>query len=375
MNLFSRTAKPKVLQGNMIAQKVGQRPGYLFVPPDALPPRLFLISFDEKEFLEKEYTDYQALLTFFRANPHLRHWIDVRGYQDISLLEKMIVDFNVHPLQMEDVISDYQRPKIDIDGENLFFISRMIEFLPENCLDDDQISIFCGPNYILTFQSDYDDCLNILRERIRTGRGVVRKRPVIYMAYAIMDIIIDNYFPVLAQVGEYLEGMEEEVFNRPDKQMLSRILAMKRELVKVRRIAWSERDKFNEVLRSEDETIPEEIKIYFKDVYDHSVQVIDIIDNYRDLMGSLTEMYLSNTGNRMNEIMKVLTIISSIFIPLSFVASVYGMNFSRENPDGTVNYLNMPELYEPYGYITLLSVMFLILMGQLYFFYRKGWLS
>jgi magnesium transporter len=195
------------------------------------------------------------------------------------------------------------------------------------------------------------------------------------MAYAIMDLIIDNYFPVLAQIGEYLEGMEEEVFHQPDKQMLSRILSMKRELVKMRRIAWSERDKFNEVLRTEDESIPEEIKIYFKDVYDHSVQVIDLVDNYRDLMGSLTEMYLSNTSNRMNEIMKVLTIISSIFIPLSFVAGVYGMNFSRENPDGTINYLNMPELYHPYGYITLVGIMFLILMGQLYFFYRKGWLS
>jgi magnesium transporter len=359
----------------MMAQKVGQRPGYLFVPSDAFPPRLFLISFDEVEFQEKEYTDYNALLTYFRANPQLRHWIDIRGYKDINLLEKIILDFNIHPLQMEDVISDYQRPKVDIDGENLFFISRMITFLPENCIDDDQISIFCGQNYILTFQSDYDDDLNILRERIRNGRGVVRKRPVIYMAYAIMDLIIDNYFPVLAQIGEYLEGMEEEVFHQPDKQMLSRILSMKRELVKMRRIAWSERDKFNEVLRTEDESIPEEIKIYFKDVYDHSVQVIDLVDNYRDLMGSLTEMYLSNTSNRMNEIMKVLTIISSIFIPLSFVAGVYGMNFSRENPDGTINYLNMPELYHPYGYITLVGIMFLILMGQLYFFYRKGWLS
>jgi magnesium transporter len=189
-----------------------------------------------------------------------------------------------------------------------------------------------------------------------------------------MDVTIDNYFPVLSQVGEYLEDLEDALFGRPNKKQLNDILNMKRELLKVRRIAWSERDKLNEILRSDNHTIPDEIKIYFKDVYDHVVQVLDIVDNYRELMGNLTELYLSNVSNRMNEIMKVLTIISSIFIPLSFVAGVYGMNFSRENPDGTINYLNMPELYHPYGYVILLAIMFLILIGQLYFFYRKGWL-
>lgn len=375
MSLSFRLTKPKVLNEDIIANKIGQRPGYLFVAPGALAPRLFLISFDEETFEEKEYTDYAALMQYFRAHPHQRHWIDIRGYADIALLEQITADFNIHPLQMEDVISDYQRPKADAEGENLFFISRMLEFLPDQAIDDDQMSIFAGVNYILTFQSDYCDCLDVLRNRIRTGRGVVRKRPVTYMAYAIMDIIIDNYFPVLAQIGDYLEDMEEQLFKQPNRQMLSQILTMKRELMKIRRIVWSERDKFNEILRSDDDTIPDEIKIYFKDVYDHTVQVIDIVDNYRELMGSLTELYLSNVSNRMNEIMKVLTIISSIFIPLSFVAGVYGMNFARENPDGSINYLNMPELYHPYGYVILLAIMFLILAGQLYFFYRKGWLS
>ncbi|MDQ3292302.1 MAG: magnesium/cobalt transporter CorA, partial [Bacteroidota bacterium] len=276
--------------------------------------------------------------------------------------------------QMEDVISDYQRPKMDTEGKNLFFISRMITFLPDRCLDDDQISIFSGSNYILTFQSDYEDCLDMLRSRIRSGRGTIRKQPIQYLAYAIMDVTIDNYFPVLSQVGDYLEDLEDSLFGHPNKKLLNEILNMKREMLKVRRIAWSERDKLNEILRSDNDTIPDEIKIYFKDVYDHIVQVLDIVDSYRELMGNLTELYLSNVSNRMNEIMKVLTIISSIFIPLSFVAGVYGMNFARENPDGTINYLNMPELYHPYGYVILLGIMFLILVGQLYFFYRKGWL-
>lgn len=374
MKVFRPFSKPKALKENTFAKKVGQRPGYLYVPDDAFPPRLFLISFDEEQFQEKEYQDYDELLQYFRANPQQQHWIDVRGYGNITLLEKITVDFDIHPLQMEDVISDYQRPKMDTEGKNLFFISRMIMFLPELCLDDDQISIFTGVNYIITFQSDYEDCLDVLRNRIRTGRGIVRKRPVQYMAYAIMDVTIDNYFPVLSQVGEYLEELEDALFKQPNKKQLNDILNMKRELLKVRRIAWSERDKLNEILRSDNQTIPDEIKIYFKDVYDHIVQVLDIVDNYRELMGNLTELYLSNVSNRMNEIMKVLTIISSIFIPLSFVAGVYGMNFSRESPDGSINYLNMPELYHPYGYVILLGIMFLILVGQLYFFYRKGWL-
>lgn len=374
MNFSFRMAKPRVLQNDIMANKVGQRPGYLFMAQGALLPRMFLISFDEEVFHEKEYTDYDALMAYFRENPQQRHWIDIRGYGNIGLLEKITADFTIHPLQMEDVISDYQRPKADTEGENLFFISRMLTFMPSKCIDDDQISIFSGSNYILTFQSDYEDCLNVLRDRIRTGRGTIRKRPVIYMAYAIMDVTIDNYFPVLAEIGEYLENMEELLFKQPDKEMLTQILTMKREMVKVRRIAWSERDKFNEILRSDEDIVPDEIKIYFKDVYDHTVQVIDIVDNYRELMGGLTELYLSNVSNRMNEIMKVLTIISSIFIPLSFVAGVYGMNFSRENPDGSINYLNMPELYHPYGYLILISIMLLILAGQLYFFYRKGWL-
>ncbi|QNF34894.1 magnesium/cobalt transporter CorA [Adhaeribacter swui] len=374
MKVFRSFSKSKALKENTFAKKVGQRPGYLYVPDDALQPRLFLISFDEENFQEKEYTDYDQLLHYFQAHSHQQHWIDVRGYGNIALLEKIMADFAIHPLQMEDVISDYQRPKMDTEGKNLFFISRMILFLPNHCLDDDQISIFTGRNYIITFQSDYEDCLDVLRARIRSGRGVIRKRPVHYMAYAIMDVTIDNYFPVLSQVGEYLEDLEDALFQQPHKKQLNDILNMKRELLKVRRIAWSERDKLNEILRSDNQTIPDEIKIYFKDVYDHIVQVLDIVENYRELMGNLTELYLANVSNRMNEIMKVLTIISSIFIPLSFVAGVYGMNFSRENPDGSINYLNMPELYHPYGYVILLGIMFLILVGQLYFFYRKGWL-
>ena len=194
------------------------------------------------------------------------------------------------------------------------------------------------------------------------------------MAYSVMDVVIDNFFPVLAAISDYLELLEDCLFRTPNKKTLNQILDIRREIAKLRRIIWPERDKISEMLRNED-MVPEDLRIYFKDAYDHAVQIIDLVENYKETTANLTELYLANVSNRMNEIMKVLTIISSIFIPLSFIASVYGMNFSRENPAGGINTLNMPELYQPYGYVTLLGLMAAVLLFQLYYFWRKGWLS
>lgn len=371
----NQKTRPKVLQQTVAGNKVGRRPGFLYVPAGALKPRLFLLSFDVNFYQENEFSTYDDLLAFYHQYPDARHWIDVRGYADLELMQRFQQDFDIHPLQMEDVINDYQRPKVEEDEGQLFIVCRMMEFTDDNCLEDDQLSIFTGSNYVITFQSDYEDCLEVLRERIRAGKGVIRKRPVLYMAYAIMDVIIDYYFVVLVQVGDYLESLEDYLFQQPDKKTLTQILNIRREINKLRRLVWSERDKINEMLRDEEIIPDDEMRIYFKDLYDHTVQVIDLVDNYKETTGNLTELYLSNINNRMNEIMKVLTIISSIFIPLSFVASVYGMNFSRENPDGSINHLNMPELYHPYGYVTLLVIMGCLIAFQLYFFWRKGWLS
>lgn len=363
--------RPKILR-KADSTKVGKKPGYLSVPTGSLKPRLFLLSFDEDFCSDKEFTNYEELHNFYLQHPHARHWIDIRGYDNLALIEKIRTDFHIHSLQMEDVLNDYQRPKVEETSQGLFIVSRMVAFTPAKTIDDDQFSIFTGSNYIITFQSDYDDCLDVLRDRIRHGKGVVRKRPVLYMAYAVMDVIIDHYFPALSNMNDYLESLEDCLFQKPDKKTLNQILDIRREVAKLRRISWPERDKINEMLRNED-MVPEEIRIYFKDAYDHTVQIIDLVENYKETTANLTELYLSNVSNRMNEIMKVLTIISSIFIPLSFIASVYGMNFSRENPEGGINPLNMPELYQPYGYITLLAIMSVVVLFQLFFFWRKGW--
>jgi magnesium transporter len=366
--------KPKILLRTIAGNKVGRKPGYLYEPEGALKPRLFMVSFNEEFYEEQEFDSLDALLAYYDLHPGAQHWIDVRGYGDLGLLEKIKTAFNIHPLVMEDVINDYQRPKVELETDHLFIISRMITFSPDKLIDDDQFSIYTGVNYVLTFQSDYEDCLDTMRSRIRAGKGVIRQRPILYLAYALMDVIIDNYFPVLVRIGDYLESLEDCLFEQPDKKTLNQILSIKREMTKLRRIAWSERDKINEMLRNE-EIIPEDLRLYFKDAYDHIVQVLDLVESYRETTGNLTELYLSNVSNRMNEIMKVLTIISTIFIPLSFIVGIYGMNFSRQNPQGGVNTLNMPELYNPYGYVTLLGLMGLVILGQLYFFYRKGWLS
>ncbi|GAB2782376.1 magnesium transporter [Hymenobacter luteus] len=357
-------------------QQVGQRPGTLIVREGALTPRLFLISYSTDHVVEQEYPHYDQLLAYFRAHPELRHWIDVRGYNDLALMQRLQDDFRIHPLQMEDVLGDYQRAKVEESEDGLFMVSRMTEFTRLLDINDDQLSIFTGPNYVLTFQDDYEDCLDAVRQRLRSSRSSIRRRSSLYLAYALTDVVLDHYYPTMAAIGDYLEVLEERIFQgRSDRRVLNRILHIKKDIVRFRRLVYPERDKIAEILRLPDEEIPEEIKVFFRDCYDHAIQALDLAESYRETVSSLIDLYMSDQSNRANEVMKVLTIISSIFIPLSFVVGLYGMNFQREGPDGRINHLNMPELYSPWGYVGVLSFMLVVVIGQLTFFYRKGWLS
>ena len=359
-------------------QEVGQRPGTLRVRPDALKPRLFLVSYADHSCVETEYTDrYDELLTFFRAHAELKHWIDVRGYGDLPLLERLMGDFDLHALQLEDVLGDYQRAKVEVfDEDRLFMVSRMTDFSPTLEVNDDQLSIFTGSNYVLTFQDDYDDCLEVLRNRIRAKASTLRQKSSGYLAYALTDVVLDHYYPTMAAIGDYIEELEDRIFtDRRERRLLNRILRIKKDVVRFRRLVYPERDKIAEILRLPDEIVPEELKLFYRDAYDHAIQALDLAESYRDNISSLADLFLSDQSNRMNEVMKVLTIISSIFIPLSFVVGLYGMNFQHEDTHGHVLPLNMPELYSPLGYPILIGVLVLIVAGQLYYFWRKGWLS
>lgn len=359
-------------------QQVGQRPGTLNIRADALKPRIFLMSYNDTTFQEEEITDrYDELLPYLREHANLKHWIDVRGYGDLALMEQIMQDFGLHPLQMEDVLNDYQRAKVEIFDENrLFMVSRMTDFTPLLEIDDDQLSIFTGPNYVLSFQDDYDDCLDSLRARIRSNFSTLRKHPVLYLAYALTDVVLDHYYPTMAAIGDYIEELEEAIFaDKRPRRLLGRILRIKKDVVRFRRLVYPERDKIAEVLRLPEEIMPESLKIFYRDAYDHAIQALDLAESYRDNISSLTDLYMSDQSNRMNEVMKVLTIISTIFIPLSFVVGLYGMNFQRDDGHGHFLPLNMPELYQPWGYPLVLGIMAMVVAGQLYYFYRKGWLT
>lgn len=358
-------------------QNVGQRPGTLSIRPGALPPRLFLMSYDEQTLREEEYHTLDELLAYLRAHPELRHWVDVRGYGDLPLMERLMTDFGLHPLQMEDVLGDYQRAKVEVfDDNRLFLVSRMTEFVSEEGIDDDQLSIFTGPNYVLSFQDDYSDCLDSLRQRIRANHSFIKRQPSLYLAYALTDVVLDYYFPTMAAIGDHIESLEESIFaERRAPRLLGRILRTKKDVVRFRRLVYPERDKMAELLRLPEEVMPEAVKVFFRDCYDHAIQALDLAESYRDNISSLTDLYLSDQSNRMNEVMKVLTIISSIFIPLSFVVGLYGMNFQRHGPNGEEMPLNMPELWSPYGYPVLIGILLLIVAGQLYYFWRRGWLT
>ena len=359
-------------------QQVGQRPGTLNVRVGALKPRLFLMSYDENTFTEEEYTDrYDELMRWLRDHPELKHWIDVRGYGDLPLMEQLIQDFGLHPLQMEDVLNDYQRAKIEVfDDHRLFMVSRMTDFTRNLEIDDDQLSLFTGPNYVLSFQDDYDDCLDSLRVRIRANFSTLRRRPMLYLAYSLTDVVLDHYYPTMAAIGDYIEDLEEAIFSdkRP-RRLLNRILRIKKDVVRFRRLVYPERDKIAEILRLPEEIMPEELKIFYRDAYDHAIQALDLAESYRDNISSLADLYLSDQSNRMNEVMKVLTMISTIFIPLSFVVGLYGMNFQRDDGHGHLLPLNMPELYSPWGYPMVVGAMALVVVAQFVYFYRKGWLT
>jgi magnesium transporter len=359
-------------------QEVGQRPGTLRVKANALKPRLFLFSYNEQGYTETEYTDrYDDMLAAFHSKPELKHWLDVRGYGDLPLMERLMDDFGLHPLQLEDVLGDYQRAKVEIfDEDRLFMVSRMTDFTSNLEINDDQLSIFTGSNYVLCFQDDYDDCLEVLRNRLRANLSQLRRKSSGYLAYALTDVVLDHYYPTMAAIGDYIEELEDRIFTeRSERRLLNRILRIKKDVVRFRRLVYPERDKIAEILRMPDEIVPAELKAYYRDAYDHAIQALDLAESYRDNISSLADLFLSDQSNRMNEVMKVLTIISSIFIPLSFVVGLYGMNFQHEDTHGHVLPLNMPELYSPLGYPILLGVLAIIVVGQLFYFWRKGWLS
>ena len=321
---------------------------------------------------------FEHLKKHLEESADLQHWIEVKGLGDRAWIESLGDYFNIHKLELADVVNVYQRPKLEEHPDHLYIVTRMVYQNSDGDMFNEQISLFLGKNYVLSFQERYDDQLAPVRDRLITGKGFLRTMQVDYLAYAIVDAVLDNYFPLLEKMGDYLDELEEELITGvPKKQMMFEIQRAKREIITIRRTAMQNKDMINDMIRSSGNFISQETKFFLRDAFDHNMQVMDIVDNYREVTLSLLEIYLSSTNIRMNEIMKVLAVISTLFIPLTFIVGLYGMNFQPNNPpaDGRNLPLNMPELYSPYGYILVCVVMAVIFIGFLIYFWWRGWLT
>jgi len=325
--------------------------------------RITVIDYDEKTFLEKEIQAIEECFPF--KDTSTVTWINVDGVHDAAVIEKLGGYFNLHPLILEDIMTTSQRPKMeDLGCEAIYVVMRMIDFDGERGqITSEQLSLVFGRNYVISFQEKPGDCFDPIRERIRNGKGRIRKMGPDYLAYALIDAIVDHYFQILEQLGEKIEGLEDSLVTDPKQELLHQIHGLKREMIFLRKSVWPLREVISGLQRAESPLIRETTGIFLRDVYDHTIQVIDSVETFRDMLSGMLETYLSSVSNRMNEVMKVLTIIATIFIPLGFLAGVYGMNFKF-----------MPELEWRWGYFLVVGLMILAGLGMVIYFKKKKWM-
>jgi magnesium transporter len=324
--------------------------------------RITLTDYDPPHVEEREIAKVEECFPY-RDAPTVS-WINIIGLHDTQLLEKLGEHFGLHPLVLEDIANTHQRPKIEDYQGFLYLVCRMITFNEEiQQVKTEQISIVLGQGYIFSFQEQEGDVFDPVRRRIRHGKGKLRKAGPDYLLYTLLDAVVDNYFLALEKIGEQIEELEEKMLEHPTSDLLQTIHTLKREMILIRRSIWPLREVLGDMQRAESALIEAENSIFLRDVYDHTIQVADIIDSFRDLLSGLQDLYLSSLSNRMNEVMKVLTIIATIFVPLTFVAGLYGMNFDF-----------MPELRWKWGYLAVWIVMIGIAGIMLSFFHRKRWL-
>ncbi|MBE9251564.1 magnesium/cobalt transporter CorA [Dolichospermum sp. LEGE 00240] len=345
-------------------------PGTIIVDENAEQPIIFLIDYNQTDLIQKQISYPEECLNYLDTESV--SWVDVQGLGSKDILHRLGQTFDLHPLILEDIVNMVERPKIEDYEEQLVIIAYMVVPNHNNSgFYSEQVSLVLGKYYVLTVQEEPEhDCFDGVRMRINKSKGIIRRQGSDYLAYSLLDAIIDGFFPVLELYGERIDDLEEEVIVNPSQQTLQKIYQIRRELLQLRRAIWPQRDAINSLIRDGSELISDDVRIYLRDCYDHAVQVMDIVETYRELVAGLMDVYLSAISNKMNEIMKLLTVVSSIFIPLTFIAGVYGMNFNTEKSPH-----NMPELNWYWGYPLCLGIMALIATSLIYFFWRRGWLT
>lgn len=321
------------------------------------------MNFSPTEVTEDDVTDTEALRV--ALDEQTITWVDIQGFGDRDLIRQVGELFDLHPLAIEDVVNVPQRPKAEPYEQQIIIIVKMVRLDGTSEIVMEQVSIVLGKNYVLTFQEHYGDVLDPVRRRIRTGKGrPIRNEGPDYVAYAIFDTIIDGYYPVLEAIGNYLEQLEEAVIDNPTPQLLQRLNRTRAKLTNLRRAIWPQREAANRLVREEHPLIAANVQLFLRDTYDHCVQTSEVIEMYREMVAGLMNTYLSSVANRTNEVMKVLTIVATIFIPLTFIAGIYGMNFDH-----------MPELHNRWAYPAIWVTMISVAIGMFAFFWRKGWIG
>ncbi|MBN1164743.1 MAG: magnesium/cobalt transporter CorA [Candidatus Krumholzibacteriota bacterium] len=324
--------------------------------------RITLIDYDETHFQEKIVENIEECFPF-KDEPSVT-WINIDGLHDVELIEKIGKHFDIHPLVMEDIVSVGQRPKMDNFDNYIFIVLKML-FYDErkNELQAEQVSLLVGKNYVISFQEREGDVFDPVRQRLRNQKGRILKQGADYLAYALLDICVDSYFSILEKVGDRMEFLDGAIVENPNPENLQEIQTMKREMIFLRKSVWPLREVISGLERLETDLIKESTDIYLRDVYDHTIQVIDTIEALRDMISGLLDIYMSSISNKMNEVMKVLTIIATIFIPITFIAGIYGMNFEF-----------MPELKFQWAYPVVWCVILAVIVGMMTYFRRKKWL-
>jgi len=346
---------------NVSRRELGLPPGTLNPPADAIvPENIHVIHYSAGTVEERDVSSLSEVADWRDTEGVL--WINVNGLGNMDMFTEFRDELEFHPLALEDTLNVPQRPKVEDYDNHLFAVMRMLRF--EDALECEQLSIFLGRSFVVTFQEREGDCLAPVRQRIRKGAGQIRRQKADYLMYAILDAVIDSYFPLLERAGEVIQQLEDDVVQTPSNDTLERVHDIKRSLLEIRRTVWPLRDAINFLLRDENTLITDNTRLYLRDCYDHAIQVLDVTETYRELASSLMDVYMSSISNKMNEVMKVLTVIATIFIPLTFIAGIYGMNFER-----------MPELKWAWGYPAVWAVMLGAAAIMVVFFARKGWLG
>lgn len=324
--------------------------------------RIYLIDYDADNLQERVIESVEEAFPL-KEMPTVT-WLNIDGLHQVEVIEKIGHHFGIHPLVLEDILNTGQRPKAEEFEDFLFVVLKMLQHDPEEeRISSEQFSLVLGPNFLITFQEVQGDVFRLVRERIRKPKTRIRSSGCDYLAYALIDAIVDHYFTILETLGENIETLEEELLENPTNITMQTIHDMKQEMIYLRKQVWPIREIVNSLIKNESSLIKPSTHVFFRDVYDHTIQVIDTIESYRDILSGMLDLYLSTVSNKMNEVMKVLTIIATIFIPITFVAGIYGMNFKF-----------MPELEWRWGYLMVWAIIALVSAVMIGYFKKKKWL-